>query len=246
MERNELEEVKKRYASWSSEELIQATTVEKNDYSSEAITLMLKELERRSVSPEETSNIQTEIKRKKQDETNKYSGIRGILLVFLIAFLGSSLVSFVDGLTILLNYTNEIARIFSIALIAIGIYGIFTFVLLVLKRKSAPGHAWRQILLTFLVHLASNIRVFLYTKELTIDMFFWISVATLFWLTYLQNSERVAITYGVSNETESVGIEKDMVFSCPKCNKEIQRGQGFCSYCNTEIDWSDYEKGHAN
>jgi hypothetical protein len=60
------------------------------------------------------------------------------------------------------------------------------------------------------------------------------------------NANKLRVAAGIDwpkSKDNSIKAEKevDVVFRCPECDKELRKGERFCSYCSKEIDWSDYE-----
>ncbi len=199
MKADKCTEMEKRYMSWSTEDLIKATTVEKADYEPDSIIFMSKELQRRGVSSDEVNVRQADVEQKIKSEDQKLSGLGGFLLLFLIIFIFNLILAFVQGFSILANAStqlNVLSLSLSIPQFIIGVYGVYIFFLLVRKKYNAPSHTIRWLILSAAVSFLSGILLFYISGKLEFSI---ISpfVFALIWLTYFTNSKRVAITYGV-------------------------------------------------
>lgn len=188
------DKLENRYNNWSTEDLVRATTIEKDDYRQYALQLMKKELIRRNISTLEIEEIQSGIKVTLKEETKKIYGIKGFLLLFILIILGNSLFFIITGLSTFTNYTGLISFLISLPIILIGIYGIFTFILLIRKKTNAPKHAEKWIILAFIFSLIISVFYYYYLRDIP---FFLLGscIFALIWLTYLQNSKRVKTTY---------------------------------------------------
>ena len=191
-------ELEKRYMSWSTEDLIKATTVEKADYETDAVNLMLKELQKRNVSSDEVSVRQADIEQK--IEAEKLSGIGGFLTFFLIIFTLNVFFSFWQGAAYILESASTqsfVSRSISvIPQFIIGAYGIYVFKLLIAKKYNAPRHTIRWLILGATVNFFIGILLFFNSGKLDFSIIAPISFA-LIWITYFTNSKRVKLTYCV-------------------------------------------------
>ncbi len=200
MKNDQYVEMGKRYVSWSTENLIKATTIEKNDYEPASIILMTKELQRRGVSSEEVSSIQTVVEQQNKEEEQKLSGLGGFLLLFLIIFVFNLILAFVQGFSILSSAStqlNVLSLSLSIPQLIIGAYGVYIFLLLVRKKTNAPTHTTRWLILSAAVNFLSGILLFFISGKLDFSIITPLGFAII-WLTYFTNSKRVSITYGLS------------------------------------------------
>jgi tetratricopeptide (TPR) repeat protein len=88
MKSNNIKEMEPRYASWSTEDLVRATKVEKDDYEPEAIALMHDELKRRGgVSQEEYNAVNETVENQIAQTEGKKPWTSSVLLIFVILFI---------------------------------------------------------------------------------------------------------------------------------------------------------------
>ena len=192
MKETELKDLENLYKTWSTEELLKATTFEKENYRPEAITLMKKELEKRNISQLEREMHITDIEKKTEKEIKSLSGIKGFLLLFVLILLNTSIILIFGGL----NYLSLVSLITAIPLFGAGTYGIYTFFLLVRKKTNALKHTRNWIILTFMLSIiygAINYLAF-GDKEASFPMFSRAFTASIMF-GYLSYSKRVAATY---------------------------------------------------
>ena len=197
MREDDLKKFEERYRSLSTEELLQATTVEKDDYMPEAIALMTEELDKRNISQLEKAKIQTNIGKKVEEEKKSISGIRGLLLLFIIILLFNSLVSLIAGISIVSTTRSLLSTVISLPSFFIALYGIFVFFLLVLKKQNAPKHATNWIISAFIISLIYAAFSLLATGELP-SFLLGQAISAGIWLGYFSYSKRIAATYGTS------------------------------------------------
>jgi hypothetical protein len=153
--KKEIEVLEKLYMTWSTEDLIKAATVHKNDYKPDSIGLILKEIKRRNLSVEDFSEIRSADKRKIQAEVKFFSGVRGFLLLFVVILIVTVFlcVIVIGELSIVTSEPNIISFVLSIPPYIVGLYGVFTFFALALRNKSASRHAKRWFIITFVVNI---------------------------------------------------------------------------------------------
>lgn len=185
------------YESWSNEDLIQAATVDRQDYLPEAMIMIEAELKRRNVGSEDRDRVEQQILSDRNLRTHKLTGVRGWLLVFVLIVIGNSIAAIlggVGGASQVLE--NPIVAIALVPLWSFGAYGCYVFVLLLQKKKNAPKHASRWLIAGFALTFFYAGVVYLTTREFILTPLY--GAATLIWLQYLDSSKRVAATYGNS------------------------------------------------
>jgi hypothetical protein len=209
MQNDKLRELEERYASWSTEDIVRATTVEKEGYTSEAIELMLRELNRRNISQEEIRTFETEAAKKMQDEAKRLSGVRGFLLLFLIVLIFNSIRFFLWGFSSLansLNPLNGLSLVLSAIYLIVACYGITVSFLLIRKSEHALTHTKWWIVFTAVVGFV-NLMVAFFVKgrveSSDIGNAMFAAIFAVVWLTYISQSRRVANTYGRFNNLQS-------------------------------------------
>jgi hypothetical protein len=213
MDEKRLKVLEERCSSWSDETLIHAIKFERNDYEPPAIALMEKELLKRNIPEEQISSIQQDFIKTKGKEDMKLSGVGGWLIVFLIVVIINSLVRLFSGYTNLAFILGNplVLRwvlIFPLSFFLLAGYGVYVFVLLVMKKKSAPRHATRWITFNFLWLVVEIIGLFwaeFLRFELSLANFIPFVAnplvigsvfSTLIWLIYFSESKRVKLVYG--------------------------------------------------
>ena len=211
MKRNHLKEMEQRYAALSTEDLIKATTFEQTGYEPEAIALMNDELKRRGESQEDINMAQETVAKQIAEISKKLTGIRGFLLLFIIMLYVNVLFSFGEVLiglilfgnlsTVMLDNTSTILAVLvlSVCYVCVGLYGIFTLILLIRKKKSAPGHTIKWIYSNLGIGILDAVLVFLNSSELQYFKVVGPLIFCLVWVTYFSRSKRVAATYGINN-----------------------------------------------
>lgn len=76
MNSSELKALEQRYQAWSTEDLVQAITVDADQYDPGAVELMKRELDGRNISQPERDALQASIAKKNEEQTKAMSGIR--------------------------------------------------------------------------------------------------------------------------------------------------------------------------
>lgn len=142
--------MEKLYKAWSTEALVRATTFAKNDYEPEAIAVMLKELDERSISQEDVAVLQEGIGQ--EDVKIKKTQFSGTLKYFLGATIGYLFYAVRDGITYFNRFIDTPGPLFFVLTVSqffILIYGIFIFQLLLRKKNNAPQHTLRWLYCVF-------------------------------------------------------------------------------------------------
>lgn len=202
MENDSIKEMEQRYISWSTEDLIRSTIFERNQYEREAIALMQNELKRRGTPQEELDLAQENVKNQIAEETRKLTGIKGVLLLFVILLIFNLLYIFGVGLAVLIRMFDNhsaILLVLSACYLSVGMYGVFTLILLLRKRSSAPIHTLRWIYCTLGVGVLNMAVIFLVFDKLELSAAIGPCIFSLIWVTYFTKSKRVAITYRIEN-----------------------------------------------
>lgn len=204
MNEEQLSHAERLYKTWPTAELVQAATVERQDYDDQALNLMTRELARRGVSKAEKASIRSQFLRWTTSQKKALTGIRGSLLFFVVMLgLGSALLAFA-GWTNLSSggFDNTLRGIFNMVL---ACYGFLVFYLLVRKRSAAPQHARWFVIIVLLFEVLAAIQIWNDSDHLgptlidrTKGVLFW-----LFWLLWLESSPRIASTYGQSRRVPS-------------------------------------------
>lgn len=199
MKNNDLTEKEKVYVNWTDEQLVKATTVEKNDYNPEAVDIMLKVLQKRGVSEKQLNSLQSEVEQKVAADIKKITGVGGFLIVFLIILVLSVIYSLNDGFSVLSSIKEMpiLLLVVSIPFFLISIYGAYIFLLLVRKKEKAPDHTIKWLIAHFCVRLLGVVAIFITTGKLELSAI--APMSTLVWLMYFTNSKRVKATYGGVN-----------------------------------------------
>jgi hypothetical protein len=201
MKDDELKELEARYRNWTTEELLRATTVDKEDYQPESIELMIKELDKRNIPHLEKEEIKTRVEKKIEKETKSISGIKGFLLLFLIVLIGNSIFALVTSVSPEVNFNIFASIFFALPFLGIGIYGIFTFFLLIRKKTTAPKHAIMWLISTFIFNVIIEIVYYLASEEIEFSLVAS-TISSLIWLSYFSQSKRVAATYGTEHKRD--------------------------------------------
>lgn len=119
---------------------MRATTYAKNDYEPEAIAIMIKELDERSISQKDFAILQEDIK--SEIEIKKIQ-LSGTLKFFLGATIGYLFYALRDGITYFNRFVETPGSLFFVLTVShffILIYGVFIFLLLLKKKSNAPRH----------------------------------------------------------------------------------------------------------
>jgi len=206
MNERQLKDAEKLYQSWSVPELVRATTVERQDYEPEAVDLMLREISRRGVSESEKEDAAKEVVQRLESEKKRLIGIGGFLLVFIIGAICGSLLSMFLGVVLIYEATGVFAFCGALSL-ALGGYGCYVSYLLIAKRPTAPMHAERLLISGLLLSFFETLIVSLANHRLVGQPLSGVAGAMV-WLVYLNNSRRVANTYGPRKKPADPAPEK--------------------------------------
>jgi cation transport ATPase len=195
MNTRDLEELAKRYQSMTTEDLVAAATVHCTDYQAEALDLIEKELKSRNVSVDQKREIQQQVEQQELLRDEHLLGVRGWLIVFLIVVAINSIIGLFGGIDSLAKSQNFLGFLLVLPKSIIGCYGFFVLVLLIRRKPSAPEHASRWIIASFVYSLVVGFVVLAVSRSSEGFLFLPWAIATLPWLTYLEKSRRVAVTY---------------------------------------------------
>ncbi|HKV76721.1 MAG TPA: DUF2569 family protein [Candidatus Sulfotelmatobacter sp.] len=194
------------YETWSVAQLLRATTANKQDYEPEALDLMVRELSRRGISQSEREDAERKAEKKvvHQVETEKkrLTGIGGFLVLFVIAMFFGPLLGVLSGLLLLGaggldNPSQRFPLVLLSGILSLGLagYGFYVFYLLLRKRRNAPKHAERYLILGVLLSILVIVSLSKATHHFSPEPLVG-CVGALLWLAYLGSSQRVANTYG--------------------------------------------------
>jgi hypothetical protein len=186
-------ELSARYKSWSTENLIKGATVDRKDYLPEALEVIERELKARNVSLELRQNIAQTIQQERETQEQQLRGIRGWLLFFVIVVLANSVMGVLSGLSSLSEARAPLALLLLAPQPILGLAGLYVFVVLLLKKPFAPGHARIWLIVSFCYSLALAVILFIIARQFLLTPL--PPIAALVWLTYLDESRRVAVTY---------------------------------------------------
>ena len=203
MENDNSQETGETYISWSMDDFVRSTILEKNDYEPEAIALMVKELKRRGASQEELSASEEREEKRILEDAQKLRGINGFLLLFIVFLIINLFYLFWAGLkNMFLVFDNPsfLLLLLSALNISVGAYGVFTLYLLITKRKTAPYHTLRWIYSTLGIGIFNLIAVFLQVGKADFSDVVGPIMFSLTWATYFSRSKRVAVTYGLKDK----------------------------------------------
>lgn len=189
------DELSRQYESWTTQELVRAVSLERDDYRPEAIALMEEELASRDAFIENRAQIEQEalIEKKKDDE--ELRGVRGWLLVFVIVVFVNSVPGLFSAVILLERSEGFGEVLFGLSALLLFAYGCFAFFLLVKKDERAPSHAAKWLIATACFSILSGALVYLDGGG-PIWVQLWSVASAVIWMTYLEKSRRVAITYG--------------------------------------------------
>jgi hypothetical protein len=207
------------YELWTNEELIQAATVERQDYLPEAMIMIEAELVRRHVSSEDSVRIEQEILSGRNLLTQKLTGVDGWLLVFVLIVIGNSIAAILGAVAGVLY--NPIVGVALLPLLVYGAYGLYVFVLLIQWKVNAPRHASRWLIAGFLLGLLYIAVAYLTSGKFILSPLY--GAPFLIWLQYLNSSKRVAATYSKPPETVEQPPTADGFSTAAKPERSIQQ-----------------------
>ena len=191
------EELERRYGQWSTEDLIEAVTRKSDEYIPRAIDVMRRLLDARGVPESEVLSIQTRLGSVQEDERGRLDRVRGWLLVFVLVVALSSLSQLVAAGTLAAAPWSLWPSMMLLLFGVTGIYGVYVTLLLVRKKKRAPVHARHWIVMALLANLASAVFLYIMLGEVPTNAL-GSALFVAVWLTYLDQSKRVANVYGPS------------------------------------------------
>ncbi len=194
MDRSELEVLRERYQAWSTEDLVQAVTIDIAQYDPRAVELMKRELDGRNVSQAEREALQSSNVEKREEQTKSMSGIKGLLLLFVLVVLGNSAYLVTTVLLSFVQNAHLIVFIVLAPLLAVGVYGLFACSVLIRRNPSAPRHATNWLIIMPIVNVLYTVVGYLTGGEVPRGLGHSAAFSVI-WLTYLPNSKRVKATY---------------------------------------------------
>lgn len=189
-----------RCRNMSTEDLVSATTVHRDDYQPDALSAMDRELASRDVPVDRQQAVEQEILQKEEAVAQRYRGIRGWLIVFILMVAIGALIRLLTGIAGLMQSQNVLALVLTTPSVLIALYGFVAVVLLLRKKPSAPSHAARWMIANFVYALIVAVIVWALTHDTSGFMVLPSAIGVLLWLAYLENSKRVAATYGKTSK----------------------------------------------
>lgn len=192
----------KRFQGWANEDLLRASGPEREEYRPEAIIQIEAELARRGVRGAERDNLAYSMAVEEGRRRRELTGVRGWLLLFALIVLGNSLSRVLGGARQALQ--DPFSAVLALPGFAVGAYGCYVFGLLLTKRRSAPQHATRWLVVGFGV----SVFYLILTRGFTGGVIFagFAGLGCSIWVEYLRKSIRVAATYGpLAQDVEPAG-----------------------------------------
>ena len=162
----------------------------------ESMLLIERELRKRNVPLEDQQQIERTVVSDERLREASLTGVRGWLIVFCLSVFFNSLLMLIRGIAELGQAGQAIVFILIVPEPLLGVYGLVVLFLLLRRRIAAPKHASRWLISCFIYSLLVVIVLSLMAGKLILTGI--PGVAAVVWLTYLQNSKRVAYTYGKS------------------------------------------------
>jgi len=201
MNNKEMAAFQDRCRNMPTEDLVSATTVHRDDYQPDALSVMDRELASRDVPVDRQQAVAQEIIQKEVAVDQRHRGIRGWLIVFILVVAIGSLIGLLSGIYRLVSQSQNILWILLVVLgLLIALYGFVAVVLMLRKKPSGPSHAARWLIADVIYY---GIMVLITIESLGVrDRFVVASrvLGLMLWLTYLERSRRVAATYGKTSK----------------------------------------------
>lgn len=192
------DELSTLYGKWSTEDLVRASTVQRDEYMPESMLLIEAELRKRKVPFNDQQQIAQKVLSDKRFHEDSLIGVRGWLIIFCLIVFFNSFSMIIKGIAGLSQAGKPIGFVLIVPEFLLGIYGFFVLSLLLRRGVKAPVHASRWIISCFIYSLLLVIALSLIAGRLIFTGILGTAVFALVWLTYIQNSKRVAYTYGKS------------------------------------------------
>jgi len=208
MKHRAIDDMKTRFINWSTEELVRATTIDKGNYRADAVIFLNDELNARNTSQQEIDRIHAEVKAAAKEEVNAVSGLKGFLLLFVLVVAGSSLCMVLAGAMSFINYPSVVSFVVSLPLFGVGSYGIYAFILLVLKKANAPKHAGNWIKYSIIYAILVSVANYFASGDIPFHLTATCLFAAL-WSSYLSWSKQVESTYECKHEGNKTVDEID-------------------------------------
>lgn len=93
MKNDKFEATEELYSTWADEQLVKATTVDRNEYYPEAIDMMLKVLKKRGVSEQQFTAIQSDVEKQKDVDIKQSTDYRGFIISLIVFSIGKACAS---------------------------------------------------------------------------------------------------------------------------------------------------------
>jgi hypothetical protein len=190
------DELSTLYGKWSTEDLIRASTVKRDEYMQESMLLIEAELRKRDVPLGDQEQIEQKVVSEERSREVSFTGVRGWLIVFCLVVLFNSVFMVLKGIVELSQAGETITLMLVVPEPLLGVYGLFVLFLLLRRRKTALVHASRWLISCFIYSLLFVIALSLIAGKLILTGILGTTLFALVWLTYIANSKRVAYTYG--------------------------------------------------
>lgn len=199
---NEQPRLEEIYEQWSTERLLKALEIEAEQYRPDALPVMRRVLESRGLPDAEVQARTSDLQSEQQSEDRRLARMRGWLLVF-IAIVGLNALSELGmALVAAASDAHWTFRVVAVLFSTVALYGLYSMYLLVRRRSSAPAHARRWILLSFVATAIWAVISYAVAGAGVVDLTVLLGPAFFMavWIAYLSESKRVAAVYGMKTE----------------------------------------------
>jgi hypothetical protein len=188
------------YKQWPIEKLARALAFERDQYKPEALPAMQRALASHGLSQEELARVFAEVGAEYGAATERLSRIQGILLLFIVIVATNSLIYLFVALVLATAAASTILRVVAVPCLVLGLYGLYCSFLLVRRKSRAPQHAGRWLIWSVVAGTATVVARLVFSREFSLGAALP-PVLSLVWLAYLSDSRRVALVYGVPDES---------------------------------------------
>lgn len=193
------DDLKRRYAQWATEDLVEAVTFEAGGYVPGAVAVMRNVLDARNVSESESLRIQSDIQAEREAEATRLGRIRGWLVVFIVLVAVSSLFDLLLGFVIVGGSGSSL--LMGLLVGGAGAFGGYVTFSLIRRQPAAPAYAQAWIVMTLCIDLILTGP----SGNLLGSV-----LSALIWVWYLEESKRVAHVYGTDRYGSCVQPSLDL------------------------------------
>ncbi len=184
-----------RCASWTTEELVRATTHHRSDYIQEALAVLDEELRKRDVGTAAIGEMQAAIQNDEDAERARLDGVRGWLLVFVVIFCFNILTlaawALLEVLIVLSSDApSPLGILYLLGLMGLIPYSVAALAALITRKRCAP----RRVVVSLVWGFALSVLAAFFVGSPGPRLFS--GIATGLWWAYFAHSRRVAATYG--------------------------------------------------